>query len=191
MRNFASALILIITLVGCATFPGKQIAKLEKFPIASQKPSIAISLAYKMCLNGQPSTVMAVAAEAQMQKKVLERFTKSGLYSSVTPGSGNADINLTIELTDTGEANLGMAFLTGFTLYLLPSSAKDTFKLSAITKLSKGRAGKNFVLQDSITMHQQILLLPVMPFKMLPVVGAGVINNMFDTLALQVYQSAQ
>lgn len=191
MKNLFLHLVLTAGLVGCAAFPGKQLKKVGQFPEVTQKQSIGINLAYKQTLNGQTSTAMALVAEARMQKKVLERFTKSGLFSSVSPPTGKTDIELQIELIDVGEANLGLAFVTGLTMYIVPSSAKDTFKLSAKTKLSKGRSGKSFELQDSVTLHQQIALLPIMPFKLLPVVGNGVVNNIFDTLALQVYQSAK
>ena len=191
MRTIFLHLFLVLSLVGCAAFPGKQISKAGPFPAVSKKSSIGISLAFKQVLNGQKSTVMAQVAEARMQKIVLERFSKSGLYSSVTPSTGNADIELEIELTDEGEANLTMAFITGLTLYVVPSSAKDTFKLSAKAKFIKGHSGKSFELKDSVTMHQQIVLVPIMPFRLLPVVTNGVINNLFDTLALQVYQSSK
>ena len=85
-------------------------------------------------------------------------------------------------MKDIGEGSLGMAFLTGLTLYIIPSKATDTYVLTAIVQDSSGQEIAQYELTDSVTQWQEILLLPIMPFIMTPLVASGVRKNMLRTL---------
>ena len=132
---------------------------------------------------------MTESARKALEKKCVKRFSKSRLFSSVSLGSGQGDLIAEINIIDDGSCNMGMAFLTGLTLYIVPSSATDTYKLTAeITKQNTGEM-KISKLEDSVTQWQEILLLPLMPFKFTPVVTGSVQNTLFDNLALQIAES--
>jgi len=132
---------------------------------------------------------MTESGRKALEKKCVKRFSKSGLFDSVSTASDHTDLTANISIIDDGACNMGMAFLTGLTFYIIPSSATDTYKLTAeITKEKTGET-KTFQLEDSVTQWQEILLLPLMPFKFTPVVASSVQNTLFDNLALQVAES--
>lgn len=81
---------------------------------------------------------------------------------------------------------MGMAFLTGLTLYIIPSSATDTYKLSAVLTDVQNSHSENIELEDSITQWQEILLLPLLPFKSTIAEAGKCQNKLFDNLALEI-----
>jgi len=176
------------SIAGCATFPGNVLPEVTSFPVATNKPSVNVTLSFRQYNNGQPVNIAVKTGELNLQKKVIERFEKSGLYSSVSVVNQNSDFTVTTSVIDEGSASMGMAVVTGLTLYLVPSSATDTFKVTAIVKNNKTGVEKTIEIEDFTTMWQQIFLLPLLPFKLLPAVVNDVQNNIMDTLAIRVYE---
>lgn len=184
------AMVVLVALTGCASFPGKVLPKVAGFPTTTDKPSVRLSLTFRQYMNEQPINFAVKSAEARLQSKLITRLTGSGLYSSVSVTNQNPDITITVQMDDKGSGSMGMAFLTGLTLYIVPSSATDLYKVSA--KVCNHRTGVEGVveLEDFVTQWQQILLLPLLPFTMSPVVANGVQNNLMDTLAIRVHEVA-
>lgn len=136
-------------------------------------------------MNGAPVQFMTETAEQALEKKCVKRFAKSGLYDQVGTDLDDADLQVTIKLKDDGQRSMGMAVLTGLSLYIIPSFATDTYKLKAdIVNRSTGTK-RTVELEDFVTQYQQILLLPLMPFKMTPIVAGKVQNTLFDHLAVR------
>ena len=176
------------SIAGCATFPGNVLPEVTSFPVATNKPSVNVTLSFRQYVNGQPVNIAVKTGELNLQKKVIERFEKSGLYSSVSVVNQNSDFTVTTSVLDEGSGSMGMAVVTGLTLYLVPSSATDTFKVTAVVKNNKTGVEKTIELEDFTTMCQQLFLLPLLPFKMMPAVVSDVQNNIMDTLAIRVYE---
>lgn len=111
-----------LILSGCASFPGRVLPQVSGFPSVSEKPSASVSLTFRQYMNGQPINFGVKAGESRLQDKILDRFKRSGLFSSVAVVDSNADISVLVELKDEGSGSMGMAFLTGLTLYIVPST---------------------------------------------------------------------
>ena len=184
------AAVVLVALTGCASFSGNVLPKVAGFPATADKPSVRVSLVFRQYMNDQPINLAVKSVEARLQAKLISRLTGSGLYSSVSVTNQNPDVTITVQMDDKGSGSLGMAFLTGLTLYIVPSSATDLYKVSA--KVQNHRTGvENTVeMEDFVTQWQQILLLPLLPFTMSPVVANGVQNNLMDTLAIRVHEVA-
>jgi len=183
-------LILAINLTGCATFSGDMLPQVEEFPITNEKPSINISLSFQQYLNGATVNQFTNQTEIDLMERTIKRFNKSGMYSSVSNTNSEADISVNFDVTDEGTASIGMAFLTGLTLYVIPSSATDLFKVTAKVTNNKTLGEGVIQVEDSITMWQQLFLLPLLPFNLLPVVSGDVQDNIIDTLAIKVHELA-
>ena len=169
--------------LGCAAFAGKQLPKVKTFPaISGTKPTVQVQLRFKQYMNGKPISFGAKMAEKGMQNKIVQVFKKSGVFTNAAADLRNPDLDVKVDLTDEGEANMGMAFLTGLTLFIIPSKAVDTYKLCATVMDASGKQVGSYQLQDSVTQWQQILLLPLLPFKMTPIVASGVQTNLFRNL---------
>ena len=176
------------SIAGCATFPGNVLPEVTSFPVATNKPSVNVTLSFRQNTNGQPNNNGEKAGELKLQKMVIERFEKSGLYSSVSAVNQNSDFTVTTSVIDEGNGPIGLAFLSGFTFCLIPSYATDIFKATAVVKNNKTGVKKTIELEDSTTMWIQIFLLPLLPFKFPPAVISDVQNNIMDTLAIRVYE---
>jgi Short C-terminal domain len=186
----AMVIIAVFFLFGCASFSGNVLPKVSSFPTVSEKPSVSVGLSFRQYINNQPVNLFVKTAEEGLQKKVVERFEKSGLYSSVAPSNPNSDITVKIDVKDDGSGSMIMAVITGLSLYIIPSSATDTYKVSANVLNNRKGTENKVELEDFVIQWQQILLLPLMPFCLTPVVANGVQNNLFDTLAIRVHEAA-
>ena len=180
----------VMNLTGCATFPGEVLPIVEEFPVTTEKPSINLSVTFRQYMNGQPLNIAVKTVEKDLMERALKRFNKSGMYSTVSSDDPNADISVKFDVVDEGSGSMGMAFLTGLTLYIVPSSATDLFKVSAKIRNNKTGGEGVIEIEDFVTMWQQIFLLPVLPFKLLPVVVGDVQDNMIDTLAIKIHKLA-
>ena len=177
----------ILLLCGCAGFREGKVSSVRNFPQPEKKTTISISLDFKVDFNGNAITNQA--AENKIKTKVLERFNASGLFSNVTLDATGQDYLLNIEYKDVGDTNLFMAILTGVTLYIFPSYSKDSIIVTA--KLTDNHSAKQteIVLNDSMTMWQEILLLPLTPFKHPLAEAVSMQNDLIDNLALQTYEN--
>lgn len=186
----AMAMIVVFFLSGCAAFSGNVLPKVSSFPVVSEKPSASVNLSFRQYVNDQPINILVKTTETNLQKKIVERFEKSGMYSSVAQSNPNSDITVDVEMKDDGRGSMGMAVLTGLSLYIIPSSSTDTWKVSTKVKNNRNGSEDTIELEDFVTQWQQILLLPLLPFCLTPVVSDGVINNIMDTLAIRVHEVA-
>jgi hypothetical protein len=99
------------------------------------------------------------------------------------------DLKLVVDMKDIGEADMGMASLTGATFYIFPSKAVDNYVLKAtLTDMKSGKVS-NINLEDNVTQWQEILLLPLLPFKSTIMAIIQCQNNIFDNLAVEIQKT--
>lgn len=60
---------------------------------------------------------------------------------------------------------MGLAFLTGFTMFIIPSRIQEGFVVKTTYKDNSGNAIKSFEKSESADTWMQLFLLPVAPFK--------------------------
>ena len=182
-------LFLFIFLCGCAGFREGKISSIKSFPQTTDKASLGISLDFIVNFNG--NRITNENAKNKIQSKIVERFNKTGLFSNVVIDSYGEDYTLNIKYEDLGATNLFLAALTGATLYIFPSYAKDTNVITANLINNKTKRSEEIVLNDSVTTWQEILLLPITPFKHPLVEAVSMQNDLIDNLALQTYEKIQ
>ena len=182
-------LFLFIFLCGCAGFREGKISSIKSFPQTTDKASLGISLDFIVNFNG--NRITNENAKNKIQSKIVERFNKTGLFSNVVIDSYGEDYTLNIKYEDLGDTNLFLAALTGATLYIFPSYAKDTNVITANLINNKTKRSEEIVLNDSVTTWQEILLLPITPFKYPLVEAVSMQNDLIDNLALQTYEKIQ
>ena len=180
----------LMVLTGCASFPGRVLPEVTHFPAVSEKPTVNVSLSFRQYMNGQPLNIGVKIVEDAMQKMIIERFEESGLYSVVSVNNPNPDVSVVVDMKDEGTGSYGMAILTGLTLYIIPSSATDSFVVKAKVKNNKTGVEKTVEVEDFVTLWQEILLLPFLPFNFPPSVNQDVLKNIMDTVAIKVHSAA-
>ncbi len=179
--------IVMAFLCSCAGFREGKVSSINTFPQPDKKPSLNISLDFIVNMNG--NTITNQATENNIKAKVIERFKASGLFSNVTLDSSGQEYSLNIKYEDRGDMNVFLSVLTGATLYIFPSYSKDTNIITAQLVNNKNKHKTEIVLNDSMTMWQQILLLPLTPFKHPLAEAVSMQNDLIDNLALQTYEN--
>lgn len=175
-------------MAGCASFQGHNLQPVKSFPTPSVKKTVDVDLAFGQRFNGQKRSPYK-SAEKALQKKCVKRMTKSQLFGEVSMEQQNPDIKIRIALMDYGEGSMVGAVLTGLSFYIIPSSATDTFYLKAIVIDTQTGQQHTIELNESVTLWQEILLLPLMPFKHPMYEVNKSYNMLFDNLCLEIYKT--
>ena len=174
---------------GCASFQGNKLSSVTSFPSVQAKKTIDVDFAFSATLNDTPMTTGNEMARQKLAKKCVERLKESGLFGNVSENLANSDLNVDVKVEDVGEGSMAMAMLTGLTLYVVPSKAQDTYRLSATVTDMKSNKKAEIRLEDSVTQWQQILLLPLLPFKSTIAEANKCQNKLFDNLGLEIQKS--
>ena len=161
--------VLVVCLVGlplsCIGFRGNQLGAINGWPpIIEEKKSISYVVSGKVEINGKPTDVQPATMKA-WKKHLDEVYRDSGLFSSVKEGFSETDIRAEVEITDVGQGNFALAFLSGLTLCVIPAYASDTITIQTTFKDNKGNILGKVAKQEEVYAWFQILLLPVTPFK--------------------------
>ena len=159
------------------------------FPRAEVKPSAEIVYSFHTYLNDKERPATEFFQES-FQKKIMERFNNSGLYSSVGAQDKNADLQITVEVKHSGHGSHMLAALCGATFTIIPCRAEDEYQVSANVYNRKTKATSKIQVDDSHVLWMNILLLPAMPFyDSQKAFEKETVNNLMDTFALRVYET--
>jgi hypothetical protein len=179
-------LFLFLTTSGCAVFKGGKVPDTVLTPLEKtdqKKPTVSydiISMSGLIEITKSPENVQNVIAGEFLQ--VLEQ---SDYFSRISKNDAGADLNLSVTIKNSGTPlALIPAFITGLSLYTIPSWATDNFEVTAIAK-NKRNNSKEYTLSDSTTLVQwlpMIFVFPVNNFSVIPEVR----KNMYRNILLQM-----
>jgi len=154
----------------CASFPVHKVPTVTDMPNQAsfaQKPSIYFAVRFLSDLTGgkQPP-IENVAPLPRLRDVVTRVANESSLFSAQTFESfesQNADYILQIDLLNygSGGAAYGAGFITGLTLYLIPSAVTDNYRLDAKLLNRGGEVLKTYSYEDGVRTWLGIWVLPV------------------------------
>ena len=183
-----SATVLLHT--GCISYSGKGLPRAEPFPRPEVKPSVDVAYSFHTFSNGKEFNATEFFREKYL-RKIMDRFNASGLFSSVHLGDTSADLLLTVDVTHRGSGYDFLARLCGATLGIIPCRTKDEYRVVASVFDRRTKATSAIEVVDSQVLWMHCLLIPAMPFfDDLKSTEKAIINNLMDTLALRVYETA-
>ncbi len=186
--NLCFAVLLVVS--GCASFGGHS-PEISSFPETNIKPTLLIKVKFRQFINDEPNYMFSENGRAMLTDKIIERFNMSNMFGNVGDDIKNPEYTLEVNIENRGDASMIMAFLTGISLYVIPSCATDDYKLEAKLINNKTEKVNKITMKDSITTCQQLLLLFVMPFKC-PISEIKTMqDNFVDNLALNVNEAIQ
>ena len=79
----------------------------------------------------------------------------------------DSDFRAEISILDKGEYSPVMSFITGFTMFLIPSTATATMTVTTALKDRNGGTLGSFEKSESVTMWMELFLAFAMPFRSL------------------------
>lgn len=158
-------LFVCLTISGCATFRDGANPPIAKWPPASEvkNKSIALQITGKALINNQ-NTEVNENFLTKWREQAVSAYTSSGLFSSVKNGSEAADIVAEINILDKGDVNHGLAFLSGFTMTLIPSKTREGFIVNTTYKDGQGNKLGSFEKVEYANTWIQLFMFPLMPF---------------------------
>ncbi|WP_020589151.1 hypothetical protein [Desulfobacter curvatus] len=184
--RFLLLLSLILIVSGCAVFEGGNVPETHLIPIAEMdepKPSISYdinAMGGLFSTGNLPEHVQNIIAG-----ELLQTLEKSNYFSRISKNDEEADLNLSVTIKNTGNpAAMIPAFITGLSLYTIPSFATDNFEVRAVAKNRQGHS-KEYVLSDTSTLVQWLPMLfvfPVKNFSVLPEVRKNMYRNVLKQM---------
>jgi len=179
------SLLLALVLSGCAGFKGKRLDPVGSLPKPENRPSVQTRLELEQYVNDGPTTLFPESAEHFRQLALVRTFRNTDVFSEVGTNLKNPDISVDVRMQTRAHINYFSTFLTGLTLYLVPSQVTDEFTVRAQITNSTGQQW-TITLEDHVTLWQHISLLPVMPFKTVPEAMIEVHENMYRHLVKEM-----
>lgn len=125
-----------------------------------------------------------MAAAAAINKKALENALASADCCVIVESRNEADVVIDAKVFgENNPAALLPAFITGLSLYTIPSWVTATAHIEAKVSRGNGSDAKTYDLKDSMTMYQWLPLVFAMPFRQNPIsAGKELDANVFRNL---------
>jgi hypothetical protein len=178
----AFAVVLIITISGCAVFDGGQVPQTTLSQYVDDgmpKPTLSYTA---QALGGLATPKeLPEATQHIIEGELLSVLESSGYFARISKHDEAADISVQVRLTNTGNpAAMIPAVITGLSLYAIPSWATDNYEVNARAERRDGLT-KDYVLKDSATLVQWLPMIFVFPAKNFSVIP-DVRKNMYRKL---------
>ncbi|MDY6837300.1 MAG: hypothetical protein SWH78_04920 [Thermodesulfobacteriota bacterium] len=151
---------------GCAAFREGSISRAGMLTETAMKkhPSIGVQVSGAVILNGKiyqshPKTTKNWRAQT------IRAYEESGLFSQVVESAGDTDLHAEVMIVDRGDPNRFFSFITGLTLYIIPSKATDKFTVKTAISDGDGNILEAFEKSETVTLWQHLFMIVAMPFN--------------------------
>jgi hypothetical protein len=160
-------------------------------PLGSGEAQLSVSIVLKgrALVNNEPTDVPTIAV-ANWTDNALKAYRESGFFAKVSRSPAKTDLVAEIEIVDRGEANFAMAFLSGLTFTILPSTAWDEFTVSTVFKDQDGNVLGEYENRERVTMWIQLLLILGMPFAFPGSVASDALSDVHYKTLQDAYRDA-
>lgn len=195
MRDYRIGCMLLVSLVwsvvsGCAAFRGGETQPPSTWPLSKGlgKQSISLLISGEAIVNGQKADVHQAATTA-WEKAAEKAYKDSGLFSDVKMGAADTDLRAEIHVIDRGEASTGLAFLSGFTMTLIPAKGEEEYVIKTILKNKQGQQLGTFERKEPMTFWIQLFLIFVMPFHWPNTVVTDILYDLNRATVIQAHDT--
>lgn len=156
----------LFVISGCAAFREGNVprARMPAERATDKQPSIAIQMSGAVILDSKIYQAHPKAMKT-WTSQTIKAYEESGRFSEVTQGGSGTDLHAEVVIVDRGNPNRFFAFITGLTLYIIPSKASDEFTVKTTISDEKGNIFGAFEKSETVTLWQQLLLVLAMPFN--------------------------
>jgi hypothetical protein len=178
----------LLLFTGCASFPRNHLPSVGNLPRLTEstnKPSASYSFSSGVDLFRKQEHQENV--RKQLEDEFVCVLRESGHFASLAPGD-QGDMNIEVRLVNSGTpAAMIPAFITGLSLYTIPSWATDTYTITAKVRAIDGKM-YTYELEDSMTTVQWLPMIVVAPFKNMVSVSKEVRRNIWRNLILKMQE---
>lgn len=170
----------LLSLTGCLSYSHHDLAQVEQWPLtASVQPtqSAYVKVDSQYLFNDQ--TRAGGFNQANLEKLVVTQYQDSKRFSNVTTAKQKADIYISVRVSNHERGSLASAFITGFTLFVIPGKFSNELSMETTFKDGDGKVLGRIEKRETITTWMQLLLIVAVPF-----------NESIDPILNQLTQSS-
>lgn len=158
-----------LLLGGCVSYSTGDLAPVNTWPpkasAEAAKPSTYLRSTALYQVNDGPA-VAAGGKPAQLwEKAISETYQQSGRFGQISTRKAESDLYAEATLTNHEQYVPALAFITGFTLFVIPSTAKNTFTLETVFKDKDGKELGRISKSESVRTWMQLVLIVGVPFQ--------------------------
>ncbi|MEN8255118.1 MAG: hypothetical protein ABFR33_06570 [Verrucomicrobiota bacterium] len=191
MKKQTTNLLLVLLagiLSGCASFQGNQLDRVSDYPSVRRKKSIHATLVFKGKLNGEPWPQNDARNQAYLKQRYLEHLESCGMFSVVPGDPDTTDFKLHIALVNEKETGAIRQTLSTLTLFLIPYTSTDTFRMLAVLEEPATGKKKKIWLTQTVNHRQQLFLLPFAPFKSSDSEIKKAVDRLLENLFMEIHR---
>ena len=151
---------------GCASFRGGELAQTKPWPPAepAAKKSLSLAVTGSTLMNEKPGDATPLML-TKWRESTEQAYKESNQFSTVLPETAAADIRAEVKIVDSGNPNVGLAFISGLTMTLIPAKATDNFAVHTDFKNAQGDVLASIERRDHVDTWIQLFMVFVMPFN--------------------------
>ena len=157
---------LLLNLTGCATYSHDDLNPVKQWPpvaTSDAKPSLYLKVEGQHLFNGNPTG--ANLDQAKLAAFVLKEYQSSQQFERVTLEQQTSDIYATVQITNHERGSMVGAFITGFTLFVIPGKYDNTLTMETVFKDGQGKVLGRVEKEETTTTWMQLLLIFALPFN--------------------------
>jgi hypothetical protein len=156
-----------LSLTGCLSYTHHDLAQVQQWPLtapaAEAKPSVYVRLNGEYLLNNRPRA--GGVDTARWEKILVDSYTASGAVASATAAKAQSDVYVIATLTNHEKGSMPLAFISGFTFALIPTTFDNTLTLKTVYKDRDGKVLGQVEKSETITTWIQLVLIFATPFN--------------------------
>lgn len=187
-RNILAAAITSAALLssGCVALKASKLPQASALGIKASEQKTKVFSRWHIDTQSSLANDQVKVMGAAVHKKYFDDAIRASLCCVLVEGPGEADVVLDgVAHDENNPAAMIPAFITGFSLFTIPSWMTATVHITADAK--RGEITKRYDLSDSVTMAAWLPLILAMPFMDLPITaGKQVDENTYRNLVLQL-----
>ena len=162
---------LVLTLAGCASFPGDQVAETTLPSIAEYKerPGVFVDFTFYQGEAGSAKAVEMPQARDLLKPQLEASLRESGMFSRYTLDEfqkqpGDYTIKLDVYNGGSSAAAAVSGFISGFTLLIIPATGKDEYTMTLQVLDSEGKALQTGQNNESVRTWIGLVFIPMMAY---------------------------
>ena len=170
----------LLTLTGCISYSNHDLEPVKQWPPANtlmHKQSAFIKVDTQVLFNGKNR--VSNVNQAALDSLILQQYQGSERFSDVTLSKQTSDLYINVRISNNELGNMVSAFITGFTLFVIPGKYSNEITMETIFKDGSGKVLGRIEKRETITTWMQLLLIVAVPF-----------NARLDDIIIQLTQSS-
>ena len=156
----------LLSLTGCLSYSHHDLAQVEQWPLTAteqQTQSAYLKVDSQYLFNDQ--TRAGGFNQANLETLIVKQYQDSKRFSNVTTAKQNADLYISVRVSNHERGSLASAFITGFTLFVIPGKFSNELTMETTFKDGDGKVLGRIEKRETITTWMQLLLIVAVPFN--------------------------